>query len=78
MEIDVNRDSDAYVQDPDAPVTIQSTRKKAKVGRSSIGMASIAFATSASCLRLEFIKYLGDQSGNHSKSPTHSDAQMLN
>ena len=70
-EVSIDQDSAAYVQDPDAPVTTQSSRKRAKVGRLSIGMASIAFATSASCLRLEFIKYLGDKSGDHSESSTY-------
>lgn len=58
----VDQRSKAYVNDPDTPVRIRSAGKGAK-GKQWVGMASVAFATSMSCLRVEFTRYLGDRSG---------------
>jgi superfamily II DNA helicase RecQ len=60
----IDRDSNDYANDPDTPVRIRSVGKGSK-GKQWVGMASIVFATSTMCLRVEFIKYLGDKSGEH-------------
>ena len=63
----VNQNSSTYIEDPDTLVQIRSVGK----GKQWVGMASVAFANSTSCLRIEFIKYLGDKSGDYSKSTTY-------
>ena len=61
---DIDQQSNAYIKDPDTPVQIWSAGGK---GKQWVGMASVAFANSTSCLRVEFTKYLGDKSGNYSE-----------
>jgi len=65
-ETRVNQDSDAYTKDPDTPIQIRSVGK----GKQWVGMASVAFANSTSCLRVELIKYLGDTSGDCGENAT--------
>lgn len=62
----VDQKSSAYIKDPDTPTRIQSARKKGK-GKQWVGMASVAFANSPLCLRVELLKYLDDKSGNCSE-----------
>lgn len=74
----VDRESDIYIKDPDTPVKIRSVGNSAGRGKGKgkdkgkgkqwVGMASVAFANSTSCLRVEFIKYLGDNSGDYSEN----------
>ena len=63
----VDQHSGTYTKDPDTPIQIRSVGK----GKQWVGMASVAFANSTSCLRVEFIKYLGDKSGNYSENATY-------
>ena len=58
----INKQSTAYVKDPDTPVRPVGKGKKDKQW---VGMASVAFANSTSCLRVELMEYLGDKSGDH-------------
>ena len=58
----VDQQSNAYAEDPDTPLRIRPVGKGSK-GKQWVGMASVAFATSTACLRVELIKYLGDKSG---------------
>ena len=58
----VDQRSKAYINDPDMLVQIQSAGKGAK-GKQWVGMASVAFVTSMSCLHVEFMRYLGNRSG---------------
>ena len=62
----VDKQSSTYIKDPDTPVLIRSVRNKEK-GKQWVGMASVAFANSISCLRVELLKYLGDKSGDCGK-----------
>ena len=58
----INKQSTAYVKDPDTPVRPVGKGKKDKQW---VGMALVAFANSTSCLRVELMEYLGDKSGDH-------------
>ena len=62
----VDRESSVYIKDPDMPVLVRSIGNKKE--KQWVGMASIAFANSTFCLRVEFMKYLDDKSGDHSKN----------
>ena len=61
----VDQQSSTYIKDPDTPV-----RSVGKGGKDKqwVGMASVAFANSTSCLRIELMKYLGDKSGDHGEN----------
>lgn len=59
---EVDQRSATYLKDPDTPVR---PVRKGKKDKQWVGMASVAFANSTSCLRVEFTKYLGDESGDH-------------
>lgn len=61
LEQRVNQKSAAYIRDPDTPMRIRPAMKGSG-GVQWVGMASVAFATLKSCLRVELIKYLGDES----------------
>jgi len=66
----VDQQSSTYIKDPDTPVQIRSvgnSKGKGK-GKQWVGMASVAFANSTSCLRVEFVKYLGDKSEDYSEN----------
>jgi len=61
--------SSTYIKDPDTPIQarmVGNSKSKGK-GKQLVGMASVAFANSVSCLRIAFAKYLGDNSGDHSE-----------
>ena len=58
----IDKQLTAYVKDPDTPVHPVGKGKKDKQW---VGMASVAFANSMSCLRVELMEYLGDKSGDH-------------
>jgi len=56
----VDQQSAAYIKDPDTPVRFVGKGKDKRW----VGMASVAFANSMTCLRVELMKYLGDKSGD--------------
>ena len=64
--VDIDQQSAAYVKDPDTPV--RPVGKGKGKDKQWVGMASVAFAKSTSCLRVELMKYLGDKSGDHSEN----------
>jgi len=72
-ETRVNQCSAEYIEDPDTPVQIRSVGK----GKQWVGMASVAFANSTSCLRVEFVKYLGDKSGDYGENATRYIIRMF-
>ena len=49
------------IKDPDTPVLVRSIGKMKE--KQWVGMASVAFANSTFCLRVEFMKYLDNKSG---------------
>ena len=61
--VDVDQESAAYIADPDTPVR-PVTKGKGK-DKQWVGMASVTFAKSTSCLHVELLNYLGDKSGEH-------------
>ena len=61
----VDKQSTAYVNDPDTPVRVVGKGGK---DMQWVGMASVAFANATSCLRVELINYLGDKSGDHGEN----------
>ena len=61
----VDQQSSTYIKDLDTPVC--SVGKGGK-DKQWVGMASVAFANSTSCLRIELMKYLGDKSGDHGEN----------
>ena len=69
-EQSVNQQSRSYIKDPDAPLKTRSVggSKGGGKGIQWVGMASVAFAKSVSCLRVEILTYLGDGSGNHGEN----------
>jgi hypothetical protein len=76
-EKDIDKQSIMYLDDPDTPVwawSVGSAKGKEK-GKQWVGMASVAFANSTSCLRTELIKYLGDKSMDFSEN-TNDNIQM--
>lgn len=66
----VDKQSGIYIKDPDTPVQIRSVgnSKGRERGKQWVGMASVAFANSISCLRVECVTYLGDNSGDLSEN----------
>ena len=62
----IDQQSNVYVEDPDTPVRICSAGNLKS--KKWVGMASVAFVNSQSCLRREFAKYLGDKSGDCGKN----------
>ena len=70
--VDIDCQSAAYIKDPDTPV--RSVGKGKGKDKKWVGMASVAFAKSTSCLRVALMKYLGDKSGDHSK---HGRSQSI-
>lgn len=75
----VDTRSSAYLKDPDTPVQIRSVgnSKSKEKGKQWVGMASVAFANSTSCLRVEFAKYLGDNSGDHGETSIQDSSKSL-
>lgn len=69
-EKSINQQSSAYIKDPDTPLRTWSAGNLKGQGKGVqwVGMASVAFAKSVSCLRVEIIRYLGDNSGNHGEN----------
>ena len=64
----IDQRSTNYLKDPDTPVRFLGKGKKGKKGKKWVRMASVAFANSISCLRVELLKYLGDKSGDHGEN----------
>ena len=68
-DVCVDRQSAAYIDDLDTPIRTRSVGnlKNKEKGKQWVGMASVAFANSTSCLRVELMRYLGDESGDCSE-----------
>jgi hypothetical protein len=68
-DVHIDRQSATYIDDPDTPIRTRSVGnlKSKEKGKQWVGMASVAFANSTSCLRVELMKYLGDESGDCSE-----------
>ena len=66
----INKQSSAYIKDPDTLVQIQAVGnlKGKEKGRQWVGMASVAFVNSMLCLHVQFVEYLGVNSGDFSEN----------
>jgi hypothetical protein len=69
-DLHIDRQSAAYIDDPDTPTWPQpvGNSKSKEKGKRWVGMASVAFANSMSCLHVELMKYLGNESGDCSEN----------